>query len=388
VQLTLKEKVVILTGGPGVGKTTVTRAIVDLFEQCKCTVALASPTGRAARRLSEVTGRSAKTIHRLLEIDPVAWVFRRNEEHPLEADAVIVDEASMLDIELMHALVRAVPDSGRLILVGDVDQLPSVGPGLVLRDLIDSGAVPVARLTEIFRQDQESQIVMNAYRMNAGQNPQFPPHPTPADDCIFISEENQQALVARLINLVGQELPAQGFFHHDIQVLTPMNKRALGTIELNAALQTALNPARPGAREVKRGDKVIREGDRVVQTVNNYTKEVFNGDVGTVITVDTAASKLAVQFYEQAAWYDYDDLDELELAYALTVHKAQGSEYPVVVLLCHTSQYIMLQRNLLYTGLTRSQKKCVLLGNRPALWTAVRNNKPTKRFTRLRELIK
>jgi exodeoxyribonuclease V alpha subunit len=375
----------VLTGGPGVGKTTATRAIVDLFERCGCKVALASPTGRAAKRLSEVTGRPAKTIHRLLEIDPVAWKCRRNEERPLEAECVIVDEASMLDIELTHALVRAVSDSARLIFVGDVDQLPSVGPGLVLRDLIESKAVPVARLSEIFRQDRESQIVMNAYRVNAGQVPEFHVPPRPDDDCVFVSDEDQEAIVRRIVQVVGQQLPGQGFQPQDIQVLTPMNKRGLGTIELNAVLQSALNPPRPGAREVKRGEKVIREGDRVVQTVNNYAKDVFNGDVGTVLSVEPAAGKAAVQFFDNAASYDFDEFDELELAYALTVHKAQGSEYPAVVLVHHTSQYIMLQRNLLYTGLTRAQKKCVFVGNRPAIWTAVRNNRIARRYTRLRE---
>jgi len=387
VKLALTEKVMVLTGGPGVGKTTVTRAIVDLFEECGCEVKLASPTGRASKRLAEVTGRPAKTIHRLLEIDPVAWEFQRTEERPLEADVVIVDEASMLDIELMSALVRAVPDKGRLILVGDVDQLPSVGPGLVLRDLIHSKSVPVARLTEIFRQDRESQIVMNAYRVNEGLAPEFHTPPRPGDDCVFVSQADQEAVIQRIAHLVGVELPKEGFQPQDIQVLTPMNKRALGTIQLNSVLQSALNPPRQGVREARRGEKVIREGDRVVQTVNNYTKEVFNGDVGTVLSVDPAASTLAVQFYDTSAFYEFDELDELELAYALTVHKAQGSEYAAVVLVCHTSQYIMLQRNLLYTGLTRARRKCVFVGNRQAVWTAVRNNRPAKRYTRLRELM-
>ncbi len=387
VRLALTEKVLVLTGGPGVGKTTVTRAIVDVFESSGCKVFLASPTGRASKRLSEVTGRPAKTIHRLLEIDPVAWQFRRNEERPLEADVIIVDEASMLDIELTWALVRAVPDKGRLIFVGDVDQLPSVGPGLVLRDLIDSKAIPVVRLKEIFRQDRESQIVMNAYQVNAGRAPEFHVPPRPGDDCIFLSENDQDSLVTRIVQLVGQDLPQQGFQPQDIQVLTPMNKRGLGTIQLNSVLQSALNPPRRNVRELKRGEKLLREGDRVVQTVNNYAKEVFNGDVGTIVAVDPAAGKVTVQFIENTAIYEPDDLDELELAYALTVHKAQGSEYPAVVLICHTSQYIMLQRNLVYTGLTRAQRKCVFLGNRPALWTAVRNNRPARRYTRLRQLL-
>ncbi len=387
VKLALTEKVLVLTGGPGVGKTTVTRAIVDLFETSGCEVALASPTGRAAKRLSEVTGRPAKTIHRMLEIDPVAWEFRRNEDNPLEADLVIVDEASMLDIELMWALAQAVPDKGRLILVGDVDQLPSVGPGLVLSDLIHSKAVPVARLTEIFRQDRESQIVMNAYRVNSGRPPEFHMPPRVEDDCILISEPDQDALIRRIVKLVGEDLSQDGFERQDIQVLTPMNKRLLGTVHLNAALQEALNPAREDANEVRRGEKVLREGDRVVQTVNNYTKEIFNGDVGTILSIDPSASTLMVQFLDRSAWYEFDELDELELAYALTVHKAQGSEYPAVVMICHTSQYIMLQRNLLYTGLTRAQRKCVFVGNRPAIWTAVRNNRPARRYTRLRQLL-
>ncbi len=387
VRLTLTEKVVVLTGGPGVGKTTVTRAIVEVFEGSECEVLLASPTGRAAKRLSEVTGRPAKTIHRLLELDPIAWKFRRNEARPLECDVVIVDEASMLDLDLMWSLVQAIPEQARLILVGDVDQLPSVGPGLVLRDLIDSHAVPVARLTEIFRQDRESQIVMNAYRVNSGRTPEFRLPPRPEDDCTFMSESDPEAVIGRVVDLVGAALPGDAFSAQDIQVLTPMNKRALGTVHLNSVLQETLNPPRPERPEVKRGDKCIREGDRVVQTVNNYEKEVFNGDVGTVVSVDSGASKLAVQFFDTTAWYEYDELDELQLAYAMTVHKAQGSEYPAVVMVCHTSQYIMLQRNLLYTGLTRAQRKCVFVGNRPAIWTAVRNNRPARRFTRLRQLL-
>jgi len=387
VRLALTEKVLVLTGGPGVGKTTVTRAIVDVFENSGCSVTLASPTGRAAKKLSEVTGRPAQTIHRLLEIDPGSWQFRRNEERQLSADVVIIDESSMLDIELTQALVRAIPDKARLILVGDVDQLPSVGPGLVLRDLIESKAAPVARLTEIFRQDRESQIVMNAYRINEGRVPEFHIPPKPGDDCTFVSEGDPDTLVRRVVEVVGEELIREGFNGSDIQVLTPMNKRNLGTVQLNQVLQEALNPPRPTKPEVKRGEKVIREGDRVLQTVNNYEKEVFNGDVGTVLGVYPADHKVAVQFLEQSAWYSFDELDEIELAYALTVHKAQGSEYPAVVLICHTSQYIMLQRNLLYTGLTRARRKCVFVGNRQAIWTSVHNNNPQRRYTRLKQLL-
>ena len=387
IRLALTEKVTVLTGGPGVGKTTVTRAIVDIFEQSKCKVLLASPTGRAAKRLSEVTGRTGKTIHRLLEIDPAAWEFRRNESNPLEADVIIVDESSMIDIELMHALVRAVPDRARLILVGDVDQLPSVGPGLVLRDLIDSGAVPVARLTEIFRQDRESQIVMNAYRVNGGRIPEFNLPPRPGDDCVLLPEEDPERIADHLVAVLRSDLLKDGFRPDEIQVLTPMNKRALGTVHLNGLLQSTLNPPRPEKAELRRGEKVLREGDRVVQTVNNYSKDVFNGDVGTVLEVEPRGQKVSVRFSDTAATYAADELDELELAYALTVHKAQGSEYPAVVLVCHTSQYVMLQRNLLYTGLTRARRKCVFVGNRQAIWLAVRNNRPTRRFTRLKALL-
>jgi len=387
VRLALTEKVVVLTGGPGVGKTTVTRAIVEVFERSDCRVLLASPTGRAAKRLSEVTGRPAKTIHRLLEIDPKTWEFRRNEHNPLEGDVMIVDESSMVDVELMHALVRAVPDRARLILVGDVDQLPSVGPGLVLRDMIDSHAVPVARLSEIFRQDRESQIVMNAYRANAGRVPEFNLPPRPGDDCVLVNESDPERIAKLIVEVVGETLRRDGFQPWEIQVLTPMNKRPLGTVHLNGLLQGALNPPRPDTPEVRRGEKCLREGDRVVQTVNNYEKGVFNGDVGTIVGIDAGEKKVAVQYPEASARYGYDELDELELAYALTVHKAQGSEYPAVVLICHTSQYIMLQRNLLYTGLTRARRKCIFLGNRQAIWMSVRNNRPTKRCTRLRELL-
>ena len=387
VRLAITEKVLVLTGGPGVGKTTVTRAIVDVFEEAGCEVLLASPTGRAAKKLSEVTGRPAKTIHRLLEIEPSTWQFRRNEERPLEGDVIIVDEASMLDIELTYHLVRAIPESARLVLVGDVDQLPSVGPGLVLGDLIESKAVPVVRLTEIFRQDQQSQIVMNAYRVNGGRPPEFHLPPRPGDDCVFVSESDQEAIVAQVVRVVGTELPRERFQAADIQVLTPMNKRALGTVRLNGVLQQALNPPRPGKNEIRRGEKCLREGDRVLQTVNNYAKEVFNGDVGTVLQIDPGDSTVTVQFLDATVRYEYDQLDELELAYAMTVHKAQGSEYPAVVLIGHTSQYIMLQRNLLYTGLTRAKRKCVFVGNRQAIWQAVRNNRPARRFTRLRRLL-
>jgi exodeoxyribonuclease V alpha subunit len=384
----LEDKVLVITGGPGVGKTTVTKAIVDIHEASGCRVELASPTGRAAKRLSEMTRRPARTIHRLLELDPETWRFRRDENNPLLADLVIVDEASMLDLLLARHLLAAVPEGARLVLVGDADQLPSVGPGLVLRDLIGSGRVPVARLTEIFRQEEESGIVVNAHRVNQGMMPRFARGAGLEEDCCFLVEDDPEAIVERVKRLVETDLRALGFDPREIQVLSPMNKRALGTARLNQVLQSALNPPRPGRAELKRGEKVLREGDRVIQTVNNYKKDVFNGDVGRLLTVDRENQELVVVFPEQPrVSYDLDELDQLELAYALSVHKSQGSEYPAVIIICHSSQYVMLQRNLLYTALTRAQKKAVLIGNRPALWRAVRNDQETRRYSRLRALV-
>jgi exodeoxyribonuclease V alpha subunit len=384
VAAALAHKVLVITGGPGVGKTTTTKAIVDLFDDAGCKIELACPTGRAAKRLSELTQRPARTIHRLLELDPVSWVFRRNRRNPLAADVVVVDEASMLDLQLTRALLEAIPDGARMIFVGDADQLPSVGPGNVLRDLLGSGPIAAVRLQEIFRQEKESLIIVNAHRVNSGQMPLLKqPEGRALADCRFLSLSAPEEITRRVIQLVKEELPAAGFLPADIQILTPMNKGELGTIALNRLLQATLNPPAAGKRELRRGEKILREGDRVMQVKNNYSKQVFNGDVGTVTAVDGAAQALIVQFLDQAARYEAEEMEELELAYAMSIHKSQGSEYPAVIILAHPSHYVMLQRNLLYTALTRAQRLAIIAGSNRAIWRAVHNDRQVRRFTRL-----
>lgn len=385
VAAALTNKVLVVTGGPGVGKTTTTKAIVDLFEDAGSKVELACPTGRAAKRLGELTGRGARTIHRMLELDPISWQFRRNSENPLKTDVVVIDEVSMLDLPLTKSLLEAVPSGARLILVGDADQLPSVGPGVVLRDLLNTERIARVELKEIFRQEKESLIVMNAHRVNRGRMPQLlRPGEDPKADCVFISESDPERIAQRVVRLVGEELAPEGFAPWDIQVITPMHKGDLGTIRLNRLLQSALNPPSPGRFAIRKGEKVLREGDRVMQVQNNYSKQVFNGDVGTVAEVDIKAQTVAVQFVDQAARYEPDEWDELELAYAMSVHKSQGSEYPAVIVILHPAHYVMLQRNLLYTALTRAQRRAILIGNNRALWRAVNNDRQVRRFSRLR----
>jgi exodeoxyribonuclease V alpha subunit len=346
---------------------------------------LACPTGRAAKRLSELTGRQARTIHRMLEMDPANWRFRRNHENPLNADVVIVDEASMLDLPLTHSLLSAVPDRARLLLVGDADQLPSVGAGTVLRDLLGSKRIERVELKEIFRQQQESLIVTNAHRVNHGGMPTMvKPGQDPATNCLFVSLQDPQAIAERIVALVGQDLPRQGFDPWDIQVITPMHKGDLGTQRLNRLLQAALNPSSVGRHELRRGEKTIREGDRVMQTQNDYPKQVFNGDIGTVISVNPGSQEIGVQFADQAAQYEADEIDEIELAYAMTVHKSQGSEYPAVIIVMHPSHFVMLQRNLLYTALTRAQRMAVLVGSPRAVWRAVNTDRQVRRYSNLR----
>jgi len=385
VATALANKVLVITGGPGVGKTTTTKAIVDLFDDAGCKIELACPTGRAAKRLSELTQRPARTIHRLLELDPVAWHFRRNRRNPLETDVVVVDEASMLDLQLTRALLEAIPDGARLIFVGDADQLPSVGPGNVLRDLLSSNNIAAVRLQEIFRQEKQSLIIVNAHRVNSGQMPLLKkPEENTQADCRFLPLQAPEEITQKVIHLVKEELPQTGFLPAEIQIITPMNKGELGTIALNRLLQAALNPAMVGKKELRRGEKILREGDRVMQIKNNYTKQVFNGDVGTVMLADGAAQTLLVQFLDQAANYSAEELEELELAYAMSVHKSQGSEYPAVILLAHPSHYVMLQRNLLYTALTRAQRLAIIVGSNRAIWRAVHNDRQVRRFSRLR----
>jgi exodeoxyribonuclease V alpha subunit len=387
VKAALSSKVLVITGGPGVGKTTTTKAVVDLFIEAGCKVELACPTGRAAKRLSELTGQQARTIHRLLEMDASNWQFRRNRQNPVDADVVVVDEASMLDLALTRSLLDAIPNGARLILVGDADQLPSVGAGMVLRDLLASAPIGRVELREIFRQQKESLIVTNAHRVNKGLMPRMVNPGAEDVNCLFAKLNDPAAICQRVIELVNVDLAAQGIEPWDVQIITPMHKGELGTIKFNKLLQATLNPAGPKKHEIRRGEKLIREGDRVMQVQNNYSKQVFNGDVGTVMSVQTGEQRVVVQFVDQAADYEAEEMDELELAYGMTVHKSQGSEYPAVIIVLHPSHYVMLQRNLLYTALTRAQKMAVIIGSPQAVWRAVNNNRPVQRFSHLKDRI-
>lgn len=386
VSQALTQKVLIITGGPGTGKTTATRAIVTALRRLGRRVELASPTGRAAKRLGDASGHEARTIHRMLEFDPSSMGFKRGPDNPLECDALILDEVSMMDEVLFYSVLKALPLTAQLILVGDADQLPSVGPGNVIRDLIASGVVPVVRLTQIFRQAAASLIVTNAHKINRGEYPNLPtPQQAPNADCVFLQAEQTDHLAAVVTAVVTTSLPKRGFGPMDIQVISPMNRGAAGAANLNLLLQQALNPPRPGRPEVTRAGRTYRAGDRVIQIVNNYEKQVFNGDIGTVQRIDEEEQVLYVAFPDGTVPYDFADLDELQLAYALSVHKSQGSEYPAVVLPIHTQHYVMLQRNLLYTALTRAKRMAVLVGSRRAVRIAVGNSQEVARYTRLRE---
>ena len=380
VRLALKSKVMVLTGGPGTGKTTTTKAIIGALRSSGMKVLLAAPTGRASKRMSEATGMEAKTIHRMLEYNPKDG-YQRNADNPLTGDALIVDECSMIDILLMNNLLKAVPDGMRLILVGDIDQLPSVGAGNVLRDIIDSGAVPVIRLTRIFRQAQSSRIVMSAHAVNAGKLPDLSNGRD--TDFFFLREEDPEKVAESIVDLVGRRLPgAYGIGADSIQVLTPMQRGVVGAASLNIALQQSLNG---NGDSLSRGGYTFRKGDRVMQLRNDYDKEVFNGDLGYITEVNLEDRVLKVDFDGRETEYDSTELDELSLAYATTIHKAQGSEYPVVVIPVMMNHFVMLQRNLIYTGITRAKKVCVLIGQLKALSYAVRNLTVQKRNTRLKE---
>lgn len=380
IQKALDSKVMVLTGGPGTGKTTTTQGIIAAFKARHMNILLAAPTGRAAKRMTEATGMEAKTIHRLLEYNPMDG-YKRNEENPLEGDALIVDECSMIDILLFYNLMKAIPSNMRLILVGDIDQLPSVGAGNVLRDIIDSRQIPVVRLTRIFRQAQSSRIVMNAHAINAGQ---FPNIRNGLDtDFFFINQEDADEMVKLIIGLVRDRLPKKyGYPPKEVQVLTPMQRGTVGAGNLNIELQNALNPTGPS---LARGGYTFRQGDKVMQIRNNYDKNVFNGDIGYITAVDTNERTLTVTFDNRLVEYDITELDEIVLAYAITIHKSQGSEFPVVVMPVTMKHFVMLQRNLIYTGITRAKKICVLVGTTKALAYAIHNQTVSKRNTKLKE---
>lgn len=382
VKNSLTSKVMVITGGPGTGKTTIINSVLKIFSRHERTILLAAPTGRAAKRMSETTGHPAKTIHRLLEFSFSAGGFQKNDKSPLKCDVLVVDEASMIDITLMYQLLKAVPPTAVLILVGDVDQLPSVGAGNVLNDIIDSGAVGVVRLKEIFRQADESRIIVNAHKINMGIVP-VTNKPSPGDDFYFIEQQNPERVVELILELVKERIPRRFNFDpfNDIQVLTPMHKGIVGGENLNQCLQASLNN---GAGGVVRGDRTFRPGDKVMQIRNNYDKDVFNGDIGRIISIDQAESELLVSYDGKTVVYESSDLDEITLAYAISVHKSQGSEYPAIVMPVCEQHYIMLQRNLIYTGITRGQDLVVLVGTRKALAMAVHNNKTRKRFTDLK----
>jgi exodeoxyribonuclease V alpha subunit len=384
-----ESRVLIITGGPGVGKTTLINSLLLIFRAKKIKCLLCAPTGRAAKRLGDATGLEAKTIHRLLEFQPSSGGFTRNEERPLQCDLLVVDETSMVDVQLMHNLLKAVPANAHLILVGDVDQLPSVGPGMVLANLIESGVVPIVRLTEIFRQAAKSHIITNAHRINEGRMPEFGDK-TQESDFYFVEREEPEAIQSTLIRLIKERIPAKWGFNPigDVQVLCPMNRGSLGAREMNLQLQNALNPQRPDEPRVERFGWQFRIRDKVIQTENNYDKEVFNGDIGRIKAINPDEREVAIQFESREVIYDFGELDEVSLAYAISIHKSQGSEFPVVIVPVAMQHYMLLQRNLIYTAITRGKKMVVLIGQKKALGLAVRNNRTGERFSGLLERLR
>lgn len=383
VELALGPGVAVVTGGPGTGKTTLVRALVDILERRGDRIELAAPTGRAAKRLAEATGRAARTVHRLLEFAPATASFARGPDLPLDTDLVVIDEASMLDVELAASLLEAVPSGCRLLLVGDADQLPSVGPGNVLGDVIASSAVPTVRLDRIFRQAESSRIVVNAHRIQAGELPLLD-HEPPAGDFYFVSRDDPGAAADTVVELVTRRIPDRFRLHpvRDVQVLTPMHRGPLGVAALNRRLQEVLAPPGP---ELAVGERRFRAGDKVMQVRNNYELDVFNGDLGLVERVDVDARELVVRFDERSLVLGDDQLDDLVTAYACTVHKAQGSEYPAVVLVLHRHHHVMLERHLLYTAVTRARRLLVLVGTRGAIRRSVQTDRGRRRQTTLVE---
>ncbi len=386
VRLALQEKLVVITGGPGTGKTTILNTLIKILETRGLRIHLASPTGRAAKRLSEVTGRPASTVHKLLECS--RGQFHRNRQHPLDTDVVVVDEGSMVDLPLMCHLLQALPLPAALVLVGDADQLPSVGPGTVLRDLLDFDGIPSIRLTTIFRQAQRSRIITNAHRVNHGEMPDLlASGRDEVPDCYFIEQEDPVTVRDLVVQLVSERLPRRYGYDpfEDIQVLVPMHRGEAGVAQLNAALQARLNPPTEGKTELTRGSRLFRVGDRVMVIKNNYALQTANGDLGRILHIDVPEQLVHIRIDDRALEYDFQNLDELMLAYATSVHKSQGSEYPCCVLVMLPQFYLLLQRNVLYTGLTRARKLLVLVGTRQALGIAVHNNTIVRRYSHLTE---
>jgi exodeoxyribonuclease V alpha subunit len=384
VAIALGSKVLVITGGPGVGKTTIVNAILRILAAKDVKLLLCAPTGRAAKRMNEAAGFEAKTIHRLLEVDPKGGGFRRDTQNPLDCDLLVIDETSMVDVLLMHALLKAVPDKAALLVVGDVDQLPSVGPGQVLADMIASAAVPVVRLTEVFRQAAKSQVTVNAHRINQGIIPDLR-KPEAESDFYFVEADDPETAVPRIIELVSNRIPRRFGLDpiRDVQVLCPMNRGGVGARSLNIELQAALNPA--GDRKVERFGWTFAPGDKVMQIENDYDKEVYNGDIGYVTSVEPDDGELTAIFDGRPVTYGFGELDALVPAYAATIHKSQGSEYPAVVIPVMTQHYTMLQRNLLYTGVTRGKRLVVLVGQKKAVAIAVRSVSGRRRWSKLRE---
>lgn len=388
IETVIRSKVTVITGGPGVGKTTLVNSVLKILGAKEIDVALAAPTGRAARRLAESTGREAKTIHRLLEIDPESFSFRRNEDEPLECDLLVVDEASMVDVPLMSAITRAVTADAALLLVGDVDQLPAVGPGQVLGDIIRSAAVPTVRLTEVFRQAAESRIIVNAHAINAGHPPDLGRQDAEGSDFFFVATKPER-VAERIVRLVAERIPQRFGFDamRDVQVLAPMRR----TVDaLNAALQRTLNPlaAAPESPRIERMGTSFHAGDKVMQTINDYDKDVFNGDIGVIRELDAESETAIIDFDGREVAYEADDFDDLVLSYATTIHKSQGSEYPAVVIALTRQHAIMLQRNLLYTAVTRGRKLVVIVGEEEAVRRAVAERNVKKRWTKLGEWLR
>lgn len=380
----VSKKVLVVTGGPGTGKTTIIRAIIRLYRASGQNVLLAAPTGRAAKRMSEASGFEAKTLHRLLEFSPSKRGFKKNEDSPLETDLIIIDEASMIDTLLMYHFLRAVPLQATLVLVGDIDQLPSVGAGNVLRDIIASGAVPTITLNEIFRQASKSLIVVNAHKINHGEFPYLNTDREDPQDFYYFQCEDPTEACSMIVDMCSKRIPAKFGYHpvNDIQVLSPMHRGIVGAANLNSELQKHLNRS---TVEVTRAGRTLKAGDKVMQIRNNYDKDVFNGDIGRITSIDSEEQSVLVSFDGRQVSYDFLELDEIVLAYAISVHKSQGSEYPVVILPVLTQHYMMLQRNLLYTAITRGKKLVVLIGTKKALAITIKNNKPQMRYTGLKE---